>query len=516
MAVPMVDRNELLGVLLVHAPPGRDLSEYDMRAAKLFAASAASAITKAELLSAARAQASELEHAAYHDTLTGLANRAMFAHRVEESLARTRAGGQLTAVLYLDLDGFKSVNDRLGHTNGDLMLTSFAERLRRCLRTGAQAARLGGDEFAVLLADIEDIAVATVVARRILASVNRPYSLDGREAQITVSIGIAHAGPEDEDATWETLIGGADLAMYDAKRRMRGGFRVFDPSLSADAAIRRELQTQLDKALADDEFTLRYQPIVNLDDGRVAGAEALLRWEHPEHGLLTPDMFLPLAVETGAIVPIGRAVLRKACQQFAEWRQLHVDAAPTSIAVNVSARQLDSGSLIDDVNDALGAAGLPGSSLILELTEDALVGQQESVARMLAELRRIGVRIAIDDFGARYSALGYLLRLPVDLLKADKSFIDGLGTAPESAAVVRTVVELARRLRLETVAEGVETEEQAQALADLGCHLAQGFRFARPLSPEEFDALLSRGPTPLSSLIPRQRCEVDDRQRAVS
>src|SRR3954468_5065750 len=514
MAVPMIDRDDLLGALVVHAPPGRDLSEYDMRAAKLFAASAASAISKAELLAAARAQAAELEHAAYHDPLTGLANRSMFADQVEEALSRTRAAGRITAVLYMDLDGFKTVNDRLGHTSGDMLLAAVAERLRRSLRTGAHAARLGGDEFAVLLGDVDDIAVATIVAQRILASVNRPYSLDGREAQVTASIGIAHAGPEDTEATWGTLVGGADLAMYEAKRRQRGSIPIFDPEMSNDAATRRELRSRFEHGLESGEIHLQYQPVVNMDDGRVVSAEALVRWAHPDHGLLTPDVFLPLAVETGAIVALGRVVLRDACMQLAQWQRKYGNAAPSSIAVNVSPRQLDSGSLIDDVKDALDISGLRGDALLLELTEDAIVSEDDSVTRTLGDLRRIGVRIAIDDFGARYSALGYLLRLPVDVLKADKSFIDGLGRSDESAALVRTVVELARRLQLETIAEGVETPEQAQVLVDLGCRLAQGFYFSRPLPAADFDKVLSGGPRPMAAQIPKPRHRVHDELQA--
>jgi diguanylate cyclase (GGDEF)-like protein len=505
MAVPMIESGEVVGVLLVHAPPQRCLSEYDMRAASLLAASAAAAMTKADLLSAARSQAAELEHAAYHDPLTSLANRALFSRRVDEALHRTRNGGALTAILFIDLDGFKNVNDRLGHTAGDTLLAAFAERLRRCLRHGAQAARLGGDEFAVLLSDVDDAAVATVVARRILASVNRPYSLDGREAQPTASIGISYASPDDSDATWETLIGQADLAMYDAKRRARGSYRVFDPSLHTDEQERSELEARLDVALNTNELVLRYQPIVSLEDGKIAGAEALVRWAHPERGLLSPDSFVPIAVESGAIVAMGRIVLREACRQLADWQGAHGAAAPPWVSVNVSARQIDAGTLIDDVHDALEAAGLPGEALVLELTEDALVSEDDNVTRTLAEIRRTGVRVAIDDFGSRYSALSYLLRLPVDVLKVDKSFIDGLGLSTESAAVVRTIVDLSHRLGLETIAEGVETEGQGLLLADLGCRLAQGYRFARPLTPNEIDALLSRGSRPLANLIPGPR-----------
>jgi diguanylate cyclase (GGDEF)-like protein len=505
MAVPMIDRDELLGVVLVHAPPGRSLSEYDMRAAKLFAVSAASAISKAELLASARAQAAELEHAAFHDTLTGLANRSMFAKRVDEAICRSRTTRLATAVLYLDLDGFKGVNDRLGHTAGDLLLTAVAERLLRCLRSDAQAARLGGDEFAVLLADIEDVSVATVVARRILASINRPYSLDGREVQVTASIGVALVGPDDAEATWESLVGGADLAMYDAKRRSRGGFRVFDDALSADASIRRQLRERMDYATQNGEIGLWYQPIVDIDDGRIVAAEALIRWAHPEHGLLAPDVFLPLAVESGEIIPLGRTILRSACNQLAEWKRAHPATAPPAVSVNITARQLDIGSFFDDVRDALDAAGLPGSALILELTEDAIVSGHDAVMNTLSELRRIGVRIAIDDFGARYSALGYLVRLPVDVLKADKSLIDGLTESPETAAVVRTVIELGRRLRLDTVAEGVETQQQADILAELGCHHAQGYHFGRPMPAAQFEMLLGRGTRPLAGLVPPPR-----------
>jgi EAL domain-containing protein (putative c-di-GMP-specific phosphodiesterase class I) len=293
--------------------------------------------------------------------------------------------------------------------------------------------------------------------------------------------------------------------MYNAKRRARGGFRVFDKSLQTDEELRRELETQLDDALTAQEMVLVYQPVIGLDDGRLAGAEALVRWAHPERGLLGPSTFVSLAVETGAIVAMGRMILREACRQLAEWQQLYGDAAPPWISVNVAARQLDTSTLVDDVYEALKAAGLPASALVLELTEDALVGEGDTVTRTLDELRRSGVRIAIDDFGSRYSALSYLMRLPVDVLKIDKSFIDGLGASPESAAIVRTIVDLARRLGLHTIAEGVETEQQAAALRELGCGLAQGFRFARPLSKDQAEALMLRGAHPMAGLIPGPR-----------
>ncbi len=431
----------------------------------------------------------QLRHRALHDPLTGLPNRALFADRLDHALARTARRGEAVAVLYLDLDRYKLVNDSLGHAAGDELLARVGERLGRCLWPGDTAARLGGDEFAVLLEDVRGEAEAEAVAGRILERLAPVFGVAGREVAITASIGVALSGPGREGP--EELVRAADAAMYRAKSTGKARFAVYDPGMGTEALERLELEVDLRRALERGELRLRYQPVVELATGRVTGAEALLRWEHPDKGAVPPSRFIPIAEETGLILPIERWVLGEACRQGAAWRARYGDGACPTVGMNLSGRHLQHPDLVGEVARALGEAGLEPRGLTLEITESVAMEDGEATVAALRELRGLGVRLAIDDFGTGYSSLAYLHRFPVDVLKIDRSFVDGLRRESEDTAIVRAVVGLAAALRLRVVAEGVETTEQMERLRALGCELGQGYLFAKPLPAEEVEGLLA-------------------------
>ena len=488
MTVPLIDRDQMLGVLHIDAAPGRTFSEYDLRAVGLFAEQAASAIGKARLYDAAQRQSGQLAHLAFHDPLTGLANRSLFAQRSRQAISRAQRQGRVAALLFIDLDDFKHVNDSLGHAAGDVLLTAVADRLGQTVRAEDTAARLGGDEFGLLIEDARGDDDAAAVADRVLASLRAPFVTEGREVFVSASIGIARVGQHGD--TFEELLRSADLAMYEAKRRGKGAFHFFEEPMFTAAVDRMQREGDLQRAVERGELALHYQPSVDLQTGEIAGVEALLRWYHPERGILLPSEFIPLAVDNGLIVPIGTWVIREACHQLHRWRVELGAAAPGWVAVNLSARQLGD-ALVEDVRDALAAHGLPGASLVLEVTEDALVHEMEHSVGVLQALRNTGVRVAIDDFGTGYSSLSYLVRLPVDTLKVDKSFVDGLALGPQAPAVVAAMMELARQLGLSTIAEGVEDAQQCAVLRDLGCEQAQGFLFSRAVPAEELSRVLA-------------------------
>jgi len=433
----------------------------------------------------------QLVHQAFHDPLTSLANRALLADRAQHALARSARRGETTAGLLLDLDGFKTVNDSLGHAAGDQVLVEVASRLRACLRDTDTAARLGGDEFAVLLEDLQNpLSEACAIAQRILDMLVAPVLLGQREVFVNASIGIAlSSGLTDFDE----LLSQADTAMYAAKRNGKARYSVFEPTLQADAVQRLELETDLRRGIETEQFVLHYQPIVQLADAQPVGLEALIRWHHPTRGLVAPDQFIPLAEETGLIVPLGRWVLHQACRQVSQLRSDFPSPRPLNVSVNVAARQILEAGFVDDVRSALSDSGLPADALILELTEHALLQHSNATLARLQELRGLGVRLALDDFGTGYSSLAYLRDLPFDRVKIDRSFVDGIERKTQQAALVRAIVSLSRALGLETVGEGIESVAQANQLALLGCDLAQGYHFSKPVDAATIARVLSVG-----------------------
>ncbi|MBI2170198.1 MAG: EAL domain-containing protein [Actinobacteria bacterium] len=425
-----------------------------------------------------------LTHRAFHDALTDLPNRALFIDRVEQAISRTARRGTPVTVLYLDLDGFKVVNDSFGHATGDRLLRATAERLRRLVRSEDTVARFGGDEFAVLLDDDAGPEEATRLADRVLAACEEPVVVDGREFFVRASIGIATtSGAEDAGE----LLRDADVAMYRAKAEGRGQWRAFDPLMREAVADRLELEAELRRALDARELFLEYQPIVDLASGRISGVEALMRWHHPTRGLIPPLDFVPVAEENGQIVALGAWALAEACRELRNWQISLGAAAPSRVSVNVSARQFRDPGFVDQVAGTLRATGLDAGSLVLEITETLLMEDPDEVAQRLHRLKDLGVILAVDDFGIGYSSLSYLQRFPIDVLKIDRLFVQPLGGPPEDAALAQAIVKLGRTFGMDVVAEGVETAAQAAALRAMGCQFGQGFLFARTLPPEEIE-----------------------------
>jgi diguanylate cyclase (GGDEF)-like protein/PAS domain S-box-containing protein len=431
---------------------------------------------------------SQLAYQALHDPLTGLANRALFHDRVEHALkGMERVGGRL-AVLFLDLDDFKTVNDSLGHTEGDRLLAAVATRFLNATRGCDTVARLGGDEFAVLLESVHSDSDVITVADRIATSLRAPILLDEKSVPVTASMGIARAG--DADGADE-LLRNADVAMYTAKSAGKGRYAIFAPEMHKSLVDRMALEADLREGIARQELRLMFQPIVDLSTGRLAAAEALVRWEHPTRGLLAPNVFIPMAEETGLIVPLGRWVLREACRLAATWRAPNaLDERPT-VTVNLSGRQFQHAELVRDVAAALAESALDPNRLILEITETVIMRDVDATMARLLELKALGVRLAIDDFGTGYSSLGSLRRFPIDVLKIDKAFVDGITLGGNDAALARTIIALGDMLSLRTVAEGIEDSQQFRALRELGCELGQGYLFAKPQPPDAFTALLA-------------------------
>ena len=424
---------------------------------------------------------SELRTRAWHDPLTGLANRALFTDRVDNALARRARDGRPLAVAFLDLDDFKSVNDTLGHTAGDRLLRGIGERLVESVRPGDTVARFGGDEFALLF-EVADARTAAHIAERIIAGLARPFRTFEEEVHARASIGLALA--EDGETTDE-LLSGADTAMYVAKARGKSRSEFFEPWMRAVAVERSGLRTDLEWALQRDELVIHYQPVIDVGTGAVRGFEALLRWNHAKRGLLGPGEFIDLAEESGLIVPIGRWVLHRACEQAVRWRRR--TGLDLTIAVNVSARQLQDPGLVGDIGAALSESGLPPGALVLEITESATVEDTEGVIARLDELKALGVGLAIDDFGTGYSSLSYLRRFPVDQLKLDRSFVAGIATDADDRAIAASVIGLGHALGINVVAEGVESVDQFEWLSQLGCDLAQGYSWLAPVNVEELD-----------------------------
>jgi diguanylate cyclase (GGDEF)-like protein/PAS domain S-box-containing protein len=423
-----------------------------------------------------------LMHQASHDALTGLPNRMLLRDRVEQALARRRRSGTPIAVIFLDHDDFKNVNDTLGHAAGDAVLQEVARRLDGCIRACDTATRLGGDEFAVLVDDLTDESQAVAVAQRILAALARPMEIAGRPVQASGSLGIAFAVDGRDSA--DDLLRDADAAMYLAKDRGKGLYAIYEPAMHAAAVARLELKVDLARAIADGEITLVYQPVVALANGAIRDFEALARWTHPTRGNVPPAEFIALAEQTGLIVPLGRDLLRQACRQAAAFHKACTIGEPLRVSVNVSARQLVADDFVDHVREAVDAAGIRPCDLILELTESAIMTDLELAVARMTELRELGVGLAVDDFGTGYSSLNSLRALPADRLKIDRSFIAGLGDS-RTRALTEMIVELGGLLEMLVVAEGIETDEQMAGAVALGCVFAQGFGLQRPIPAED-------------------------------
>jgi len=443
-------------------------------------------------ISERKAFESRLAHQATHDPLTGLPNRTLLLDRLDMALARSRRHHRLLAVLFLDLDHFKVVNDSLGHSLGDRLLVAIAERLATALRPGDTVARFGGDEFVVLCEDLADPQDAVAIAERVNDAVSGAFTVDKAEVFVGMSIGIAMAEGSGADA--ESLIRDADAAMYRAKERGRARWVMFDNDMRASAVDRLDIENALRRALDRHELRVFYQPTICLASGRILGVEALLRWEHPERGLLLPGDFIAVAEETGLIVPIGAWVLDQACRQVQRWHASNPAMPPLVVAVNLSGRQLEHPRLADDVGRVLADTGIAPERVELEITESVLMDDVEMSRETLDRLKALGVRLVVDDFGTGYSSLSYLRRFPVDQLKVDRSFVDGLGTDPGDSAIVTAIVTLAHTLGLEAVAEGVETDGQLAELRRLECDKAQGFFMARPQPGHETGELLTTDP----------------------
>jgi diguanylate cyclase (GGDEF)-like protein/PAS domain S-box-containing protein len=432
----------------------------------------------------------ELRHQAFHDSLTGLANRALFVDRLEHALARTRRGTAPLAVLFVDLDDFKNINDSLGHGEGDALLKGVAERLSGAIRGGDTIARMGGDEFAILVEDPPDANAPLEVAARLLGVLQQPFDQAGKELFMHASVGVAVAG--GARTTAEELLRNADVSMYTAKNNGKNRVEIYEPRMHAAAMTRLALRVDLERALERGEFFVLYQPVLQLTTRRIVGVEALLRWRHPHRGIVPPGDFVPLAEETGLIDPIGRWVLEEASRQLRTW-DASWPAAGLTMSVNVSARQLAQPGFVEDVATLVRDHELAPGRLILELTEGVLLRDSDATLTTLRDLKQTGVRLAIDDFGTGYSSLSYLRQFPIDVIKIDRSFVASMSNGPDETALMQSILKLSDTLHLETVAEGIEDAGQLAQLRILGADLGQGFLFARPLAPDAIGALLASG-----------------------
>jgi diguanylate cyclase (GGDEF)-like protein len=489
---PLRHRGKVVGVLNVNSPRRRAFSRNDVGTVQLIAGAISAAYGHAVDVEAKQRLLNELEgtvaelrtterklsHQATHDPLTGLPNRAFFLERLEQALEGD--GEARTAVLFIDLDGFKLINDSLGHATGDAVLIKAAERIKGALRAEDTAARLGGDEFAIICGAPSPVSAARRVAERLLSSLAGAFRLDGRDVLLTASIGIAA-----ERGSAENFLRDADVAMYYAKTMGKCRYAVYTPETHAEVSTRLELEADLQEALAKQQFVLHYQPIVALAGARTAGVEALIRWQHPTRGMLPPGLLVPMLEESAQIKGIGAWVLREACRQLAAWQAEGLASPDYYVSVNLSALQLADASIVFEVSDALEAAGLAPQNLVLELTETAIMRDIELTVERLRALKRLGVRIAIDDFGTAYSSLQYLQQLPIDVLKIAKPFIDRLAKGDEEAVIPRAITDLGHRLRLDMVAEGIEYPEQLDRLLELGCPHGQGFLFSKPVPPDQ-------------------------------
>ena len=473
MSVPLIHRGSLLGVMNINATEERAYTEHDLRAFSLFGEQAATAITNAPLHEAQRLSASRTSYQALHDGLTGLANRTLFLDRLGLALSRRRSDQERIALLTVDLDDFKRINDSLGHEAGDRVLVKMAERLRNGTRAADTVARLGGDEFAILVEGVRDETEARKTATRILDAIRPPVQVGDHSVQLGASIGIILDSPGSE-TTREDLLRSADTALHSAKREGRGSIRVFDPTMHLEVLRQFELETELAAGLEAGDLEPYYQPIYALGSRRITALEVLARWHHPDRGLLAAGEFISVAEESGLLPELDRWLLEQACiaaRHFPEEIQLHVNICP--------ARLREPG-IAEDVGSVLAESGLDGRRLSLELTESAILHDPETAATRLMALHDLGVRLALDDFGTGYSSLSHVRRFPVDTVKIDRTFVDTLGSETDGLNLVEAIVRFGQGLNLDIVAEGVETETQLEILESLGCGFAQGFFLARP------------------------------------
>jgi diguanylate cyclase (GGDEF)-like protein/PAS domain S-box-containing protein len=440
-------------------------------------------------VSGARAMALQMAHSAEHDFLTGLPNRMLLNDRVNQAVALAARHMKKVALLFLDLDGFKHINDSLGHAIGDKLLQSVTKRLLSCVRGADTVSRQGGDEFVVLLSEAQQLEDAAVAARRMLDAVAQAHPIDLHDLHVTASIGVSMYPDDGQDA--ETLIKNADTAMYQAKENGRQSYRFFKPAMNVRAVERQSIEESLRRALERQEFALHYQPKINLESGEITGAEALIRWTHPTRGIVSPAQFIPVAEDCGLILPIGNWVLREACRQARTW--LDAGLPLGTIAVNISAIEFRDENFLEGVFAILQDTGLDPGSLELELTESVLMKHVENTKSILTALRARGVRLAVDDFGTGYSSLSYLSEFPIDALKIDQSFVRRITTSPDETSIVTAVISMGRSLKLRVVAEGVETLEELAFLRAHRCDEAQGYYFARPVASQQFAGLLETG-----------------------
>jgi len=442
-------------------------------------------------VSVARAMAQQIIHSAEHDFLTGLPNRVLLNDRVNQAVALAQRYMKRVAILFLDLDGFKHINDSLGHPVGDKLLQSISRRLVSCVRGADTVSRQGGDEFVILLTEVEHPEDGAITARRMLKAVAESHSVDQHDLHVTTSIGISICPDDGTDA--ETLIKNADTAMYQAKENGRQSYQFFKPAMNIRAVERQSIEESLRSALDRHEFALHYQPKVNLKTGEITGAEALIRWTHPVRGPISPAQFIPIAEDSGLIVPIGNWVLREACKQASDWIRAGLPLA--TMAVNISAMEFRRENFLGGVFAILGETGLAPGFLELELTETVLMQHADSTESILKTLRAKGVQLAVDDFGTGYSSLSYLRKFPIDALKIDQSFVRQITTAPDDTTIVTAVISMGRSLKMRVVAEGVETLEQLTFLQANHCEEAQGYYFSRPVPAPQFADLLKSGVT---------------------
>ena len=475
--------NRSFGVLAVQSGQHREFGTQDVNFMQAIANVIGNAIERRE-------EEERTRYDALHDPLTGLPNRNLFLDRLGRTLAQAERRRSSVAVLFLDLDQFKLVNDSLGHAAGDELLASVAPRLEQALRPSDTIARFGGDEFAIL-AEVKTERDAVRVAERIKVALSRPFKLRQREHFVSASMGISIGRGEKAP---EAMIRDADAALYRAKEKGRGGYEIFDSAMRARAVEHMRMENDLRRAIDREELELHYQPIVGLRDGSIVALEALLRWRHPEYGLTSPTSFIPVAEESQLIVPVGRWVVEEACNKVAEWQSMRPDAAPVRVAVNLSGRQIGDPELLPTVSAAVEASGIDPATLSFELTESVLFEESGVSERVMRSLRAVGVRLVLDDFGSGFSSLGYLKRFPLDGIKLDRSFIENVADGLTDAQIVKAVVEMARALGLEIVAEGVETADQLAAVRSLGCHQAQGFYFMPPLPADEVPGVLAQSP----------------------